>query len=455
MFLFRVLISTAILITTAAPHVSAEERRALVRVLTSFPPTLFEPFKAEFEKAYPALQVEILQRKTTAVVSSATMSRTLQADVFWASAPDAFEFLKGAGRLARTQPRHTGAPDIVAGHRVNDPDNTYLGFAVSGYGLIYNPRYLAEHNLPVPEAWEDLAKPVYSGHIGISSPSRSGTTHVVVEALLQARGWQPGWALWSAIGGNLATVTARSFGVTAGVGRARFGLGVSIDFLSRLQGASTDPVVFVLPRDAVFAPASIAILANAPNPAGAERFVDFVLSPVGQSILLRREINRIPISPSAKPLATGAFDTALGQGLFEGGHFNAALSARRYAAVNILFDEMITLRRVQHVALWRRVHAIERLLAQRSNAAAKEAVEHARKALETPPISDTDLSDMDLLRSIIRVPRGLPTGETQARWEGNLRDALERNIAIAEAALGKAEHALAENINGSRQEHAP
>jgi phosphoglycerate transport regulatory protein PgtC len=454
MYLFRLLILVAALSATDAEHVRAEERRQVVRVLTSFPATLFEPFREEFEKQNPALQVDILQRKTTAALSSMSVSRTLQADVFWASAPDAFEFLKAAGRLARTQPRHTGAPDVVAGYPVNDPDNMYLGFAVSGYGLVYNPRYLAEHGLPIPGAWEDLSQPAYAGHVGISSPSRSGTTHVVVEAILQARGWQRGWALWSAIGGNLATVTARSFGVTAGVARARFGIGISIDFLGRSHGTAADSVVFTLPKNAVFAPASIAIMADAANSEGAERFVDFVFSPSGQALLLRPDIARIPISPAARTSVLTAFDNGHGLRLSGPGHFDAALSARRYEAVNILFDEMITLRRAQHVALWRRIHAAERLLPHGSSSEARDAIQRARDALESPPVAEIELNDAGLLRAIVRVPRGLPMTERQARWEKGLRDTLERNAALAATELARAEKVLSETIDGSRQEYA-
>ena len=92
-------------------------------------------------------------------------------------------------------------PPRIGSFPLHDPDGTYWGFAVSGYGLMWNTRYLALHKLPAPREWTDLADPRYSGHLVISAPSRSGTTHLTVEVILQAYGWEKGWGLlfrWAA-----------------------------------------------------------------------------------------------------------------------------------------------------------------------------------------------------------------------------------------------------------------
>lgn len=436
----RVGCTIAVLVAAGIGSASADPSVNTVRILTSFPPTLFEPFRREFMKRNPQLSVDVIQRKTTAALSSTATSRPSSADIFWASAPDAFELLKSAGRLASTHLRSTGAPNYIAGYPVNDPDHTYLGFALSGYGLAYNPRYLTERGLPIPKAWEDLAAPVYAGHAGISSPSRSGTTHLVVEALLQSRGWDRGWALWSAIGGNLATVTARSFGVSAGVARGRFGVGVSIDFLARAPGLGSDPVEFILPREVVFAPASIAILADAPNRKGADLFIDFVLSPEGQMLLLRPDIGRLPVSPTARNAQNGLSQDLLGNdGLSVRSSFDAGLSARRYNVVNIIFDEMITHRRAALVQLWRKLHVAEQVLRVAPNATMSLIAKGVREALERPPITEAEASEPELLKSVSRVGRGLSVSEIQARFESQIRLTLEHNHKAAAAALSKLE----------------
>ena len=45
-------------------------------------------------------------------------------------------------------------------------------------------------------------------------------------------------------------------------------------------------------------PANVGVIANAPNKAGAEAFVEFLLSPAGQEVLLEPSIRRLPVNPA-------------------------------------------------------------------------------------------------------------------------------------------------------------
>lgn len=419
----------------------AEARR--VQVITSFPPSFFEPFRAAFRTRHPDIAVEIVQRKTTAAVADIHAQKRLEADLFWASAPDAFELLKQAGLLAPLQPRSTGAPESIAGYPVNDPAGRYLGFAISGYGLVYNPSYLAARGLPVPRNWSDLAAPVYAGHIGLTSPARSGTTHLMVEALLQSLGWERGWALWSAIGGNLATITARSFGVTAGVARSRFGIGISIDFLTETGSADGEPNRFVLPEETLFAPASIARLAASPNPKEAELFIDFVLSPEGQKLLREPKIGRLAVSPSAYGPDETPPHLSETAGLFSKTRFDAGLSASRYELVNIIFDEWITFRRTEHARLWRNLQLMEAALLGHPDEQAAQLLTQARASLTRPPVAAAELQKPERFRNLVRVPRGLALPEAQARIEAEIRGAIAAQAAESADTLRRAAERLA------------
>lgn len=75
---------------------------------------------------------------------------------------------------------------------------------------------MAANKVPEPREWVDLVKPEYFGHVAISSPSRSGTTHLTVETILQGEGWKEGWAQIIAISGNSAAITERSFACRKG-----------------------------------------------------------------------------------------------------------------------------------------------------------------------------------------------------------------------------------------------
>lgn len=204
-------------------------------IVTSFPPSLFNKFSTAFEQLHPDVKVFVRSKKTSAAISFIEERINEPVDLFWASAPDAFEVLKDAGRL---QPAFIkGAQDVarIGAYPIDDPDGYYKGFAVSGYGIVWHEGYLKRQGLVAPRDWQDLTRREYQGHVGISAPSRSGTTHLIVESILQDQGWAQGWATLSEIGGNLATVTARSFGVIDGIISERFGVGAAIDFWANRQ----------------------------------------------------------------------------------------------------------------------------------------------------------------------------------------------------------------------------
>lgn len=408
----------------------AADQRELT-IVTSFPPSVFVPFQQAFEAENNDIRVKIIQRNTASASRFITENGDVPVDMFWASAADAFELLKRRGLLQQVASRNTGAPEMVFGYPVNDPDGYYLGFALSGYGFVYNPSYLSQNGLTPPRDWEQLLDPTYSGHIGITPPSRSGTTHLMIEALLQTHGWDKGWAMLSQLGGNLSTVTARSFGVASGVAQRRFGIGITIDFLAQAPGADAGQTIFVMPPDTVFVPASIAILKRAHNVAAAERFIDFLLSDEGQHILLRPSIGRIPILPH---LSRGMLPAG-GQGLLGRSSFDAGLSASRYGLVNVIFDEYVVRRRAMLARLWKRLAELETQKGQSPETLSLLA--RARHLLQSPPVTQTE---MDRLDNSLKADRPRRTERTlqQADFIARLRATVESDLNMADALLTRA-----------------
>src|SRR5688500_6794143 len=157
-----------------------------VTVVTSFAKDVTDPFKKAFEKAYPGTTLEVQNRNTNAAVKFIEETKgNNQTDLMWASAPDAFEVLKGKGLLQKYAPMATGVPDKIGAFPMNDPQGHYFGFAASGYGIMWNTRYAQANKLPEPKEWQDLAKPAYFDHVSIAAPSRSGTTHLTIETILK------------------------------------------------------------------------------------------------------------------------------------------------------------------------------------------------------------------------------------------------------------------------------
>src|SRR4026207_2278333 len=222
-----------------------------VGIVTSFPKELFETYKKPFEAKHPGTTVVINSKPTPAGVTYLREPKAKpEADIFWVSAPDAFQTLDADGLLEKYAPPKeimSRIPAKIGNFPIHDPDGKYFGFAISGYGLMWNKNYMKAHKLAPPKEWTDLTQPRYYNHLAISAPSRSGTTHLTVETILQAYGWDKGWALLLNAGGNMGSITERSFGVPEAVISGPYGLGVVIDFFGLSAIASGQPVEFAYP----------------------------------------------------------------------------------------------------------------------------------------------------------------------------------------------------------------
>jgi phosphoglycerate transport regulatory protein PgtC len=267
-----------------------------VTVITSFSKDVTDPYKAAFEKAYPGTTLEVQNRNTNAGVKFVDETKSNNVtDLFWASAPDAFEVLKSKNLLEAYTPKAEGIPAKIGQFPIHDPQGFYSGFAVSGYGIMWNTRYVNANKLPEPTEWQDLAKPAYYDHIAIAAPSRSGTTHLTLEAILQTGGWANGWNIIKGFSGNLRSITERSFGVPDAVNSGAVGFGIVIDFFGFSAQGAGFPVKFVYPSMSTIVPANIAVIKNSPNAVGAKAFVEFILSDQGQEILFQPTIRRLPV----------------------------------------------------------------------------------------------------------------------------------------------------------------
>ncbi|HEY0220442.1 MAG TPA: ABC transporter substrate-binding protein, partial [Afipia sp.] len=156
---------------------SAQAPAGKVSVVTSYSKDLTDPIKKAFEAATPGVTLDVQNRNTNAGVKFLEETRSNnQVDLFWASAPDAFEALKGKSLLRVYKPKAEGIPEKIGQFSINDPQGYYFGFAASGYGIMWNERYVKANKLPEPKEWSDLAAPPYFDHVSIAAPSRSGTT---------------------------------------------------------------------------------------------------------------------------------------------------------------------------------------------------------------------------------------------------------------------------------------
>ncbi len=372
-----------------------------VTVVTSFPKELTDTYKKAFEAKNPTIKLEILNKSGTTTIPYIRETAVGQRpDVFWSSDVVAYEVLARDKLLTPTpQVRNPAVPDKIGSYPMNDPEGMYLGQALSGYGIMTNKRYLAANKLAAPKDWADLTQAQYHGHVAISSPSRSGTTHLTVETVLQGEGWDKGWTQLLQIAGNCAAVTDRSFGVPDGVNNGQYGIGLVIDFLGLAGRYSGFPVDFVYPSVTTVVPASIALVAGNKNTPEALKFMEYTLSLEGQSLLADPKISRMPVLPPTTP---GLKVPADYPNIYEVARtarvkFDSKLSEDRYPLVVSFFDQTVTFRLKELQAATKAIHEAEKKLKAKPTPRAAELIAQARSFAFSPQVDGKMATNREFL----------------------------------------------------------
>lgn len=215
-----------------------------------------------------------------------------QWSMLWVDGDTAFASLDQQKMLASYQP---AAPFNAVGKAIVPSDNSYVptGTTVMA-ALIYN----AAKTSSVPASYQDLLGPAYAGKVGMNDPAQSGPTYPFIAGLMNQLGGQSG----GVAAGEAFLTKLKSNGLkvfpTNGdtlhaleTGQIDFGLiqssAATGEVLKVKATANFQPQVAYLPKSTLLA--SVIGIDKGASPtqqAEAKKFVDYVLSPEGQAVML-------------------------------------------------------------------------------------------------------------------------------------------------------------------------
>jgi iron(III) transport system substrate-binding protein len=269
--------------------VEKAKQEGALTLYTSLAPTESQPLTQAFEKKY-GIKVELWRalsdRVVQRVVNEARAKRHT-ADVVETNGPE-MEIL---AREKMFVPVHTPyladlPPASVPSHRLWLPDR--MNFFV----VAYNTTKVRKEELPA--TYLGFADPKWKGRIGIEA-----TDGEWMATLIKKLGQEPGMAFFRKLAEQNPEVRKGHVLLAQLVAAGDVQVGLTIysgnaESLKR-KGAPIDWV----PIQPVAARAQgIAVVRNAPHPAAALLFVDFVLSPEGQK--LYESLGRAPVSTKVK-----------------------------------------------------------------------------------------------------------------------------------------------------------
>jgi iron(III) transport system substrate-binding protein len=190
-------------------------------------------------------------------------------------------------------------------------DHTWTAFAARARVLILNTKLLKERGIPEaewPGSLNDLSQPRWKGQVAMSKPV-AGTSATQVACLFQAWGKARAKEWYLALKANNIQLVAGNKQVAEGVGQGQYLLGLTDtdDAAAELDAGRPVRIVFA-DRDAsaesrlgtLYIPNTLAVIKGGPNPEGARKLVDFLLSPEVESKLAESASRQIPLNPNVR-----------------------------------------------------------------------------------------------------------------------------------------------------------
>lgn len=370
--------------------------------MTSYPDNVVARFEEAFEEANPAFDMQVLWRNADDTLAWLDQDGHAPVDVYWTPSPRTFTTLKAQGRLQPLSALQRGLPATLGATVLSDPDGYYVASEVAGFGFAVDQQGLKERGLAVPTDWADLTDPRYAGLIALPVPSAVGFAPPMIDIVLQAYGWERGWAVWSEIAGNANLIRRGATLVSDEVASGRNLIGLSIDFFVAAAIASGTEIDFVYPTHGGLNPAHIALFTESTNAQAANAFIDFILSHEGQALLADPDIRKLPVRPDAYDALPAAYHNpfvAAAQGAYD---FDNALSQSRIAVLNAAFEQMLMQPHDSLRELWARVHGAQ---------AQGKDMSQAVALLGTPVLTEAQAADPAWQALFAARPSGMRAGE--------------------------------------------
>ncbi len=184
--------------------------------------------------------------------------------------------------------------NAVGAQQLYDPEQYWIGTALSGFGIVYNKEVLARLGVPAPTRFDDLADPRLYGMVILADPRQSGSVATTLDSILSNYGWERGWGLIREMCGNSRIYTNSAPKPPIDVSQGEAAAGLAIDFYGRGQAQAVlapgqrpedSRVGYVDPAGATYIDADpVSILRGGPHPELARHFVEFCLTDEGQAL---------------------------------------------------------------------------------------------------------------------------------------------------------------------------
>ena len=277
---FAATATSALVLASMAGPVAAEEmtEEAVagdVTVYTSVTQDTVDAVVAALAEVNPELNVEVFRAPTGELDARiATEQRTggIGADVLWMTDPLSVQRYEADGLLS---PLEGEAFDVVP--------EAFKGDSFVGTRLL-NLVLVSGADVEAPAAWSDLVDPAYADGVVMPDPGFAGSAFAALGYLGTSDEF--GMDFYQGLKDNGATIVQSPVDTLTGVAEGIYDVGITLDKVARANMDKGAPIEMVWPEPgaiALFSPA--AVVAETDDPAAAQAFQEFLVSPEGQAAI--------------------------------------------------------------------------------------------------------------------------------------------------------------------------
>ncbi|MEU1598229.1 ABC transporter substrate-binding protein [Streptomyces sp. NPDC005708] len=301
----------------------AAETEGVVTWYTTFASDDVDPMIAAFNKEYPKIKVKALRLSADQIppkIITEQKARQYTADVVAGDSPQVAQLIHAKAMQPYTPPDQTSLPSGLS------LPKGYEGVVyVNTTAIAWNPTVVAQKHMPVPTGVESFADPRWKGQFSID-PSAVNW----YDSLIKMMGHDKALALVKKLGDNspvfveshTEALTKVASGEPAGA--------------ASIYGYKASSMVKKTPKQVAYLnpnplPASlnlIDVVANAPHPAAARLFTDWMVSKAGQAEVVNQTNHatiRTDVQNDAKVWDTGKWSPAYGDPMLPPDTYNSEL----------------------------------------------------------------------------------------------------------------------------------
>src|SRR6266581_1750322 len=280
---------------------SAVAQKTELLVYTALETDQIKAYEEAFYKATPDVSIKWV-RDSTGVITAKLLAEKAnpQADMVVGVSASSMAVFANEGMLQGYAPK--GLDKILPTYRDSKNPPEWVGMDVYGAAVCFNTVEATKQNLPKPESWKDLTKPVYKGKIVMPNPASSGTGYLDVAGWLQMWGEADAWKFMDALHENVAHYTHSGSKPCREAGAGEFPVGVSFEYRAVTTKKSGAPIDIVFPTEGLgWDLEASGIMKGTKKVEAARKVMDWLASPDAM-VLFSKNFAVLAIPGIAKPL---------------------------------------------------------------------------------------------------------------------------------------------------------